>query len=173
MSRRIFISFSYTDQKVARGFNLLRWNKNVDFEFVGRHLLAPVDSSNEAYISQKIREQIDGTSVTVVLIGKDTHESTWVAKEIGWSLDKPKKNGILGILLDGAEKPPRDSPVGRALYEANADIIKWEPENFSEAVEKAALAAGRAETLESGGGGGGAGGEGARGAGGGGCTPRP
>lgn len=166
MSRRIFISFSYTDRKIAQGFNLLRYNKNVDFEFVGRHLLSPVDSTNEAYISQKIREQIDGTSVTVVLIGKDTHESTWVAREIDWSLDKSKKNGVLGVLLEGAAEPPLDSPVGQALHDAQADIIKWAPHTFAEEIERAALAAGRAETLEGGGGG-------AGGGGGGGCGPRP
>ena len=42
MARRIFISYQHDDQMKAKGFNLLRWNKNVPTEFVGRHLLDPV-----------------------------------------------------------------------------------------------------------------------------------
>ena len=53
MARRIFISFQYDDQMKAKGFNLLRWNKNIPVEFVGRHLLDPVDSNNWNYISRK------------------------------------------------------------------------------------------------------------------------
>ena len=73
MARRIFISYQHDDRMKAKGFNLLRWNRNVETEFVGRHLLDPVKSSDPAYISKKIREQLKGTSVTVVLIG----DSTW------------------------------------------------------------------------------------------------
>jgi hypothetical protein len=75
MPRRIFISFQYEDQMRAKGFNLLRWNRNVDIEFVGRHLLDPVNSTNETYVRQCIREQLTGTSVTVVLLGRNTHDS--------------------------------------------------------------------------------------------------
>ena len=77
-TRRIFISYQHEDEMKAKGFNLLRWNKNVDIEFVGRHLLSPVDSGNRDYITRKIKEQLHGTSVTVVLIGSKTHESDWV-----------------------------------------------------------------------------------------------
>src|SRR4051812_37305715 len=101
MARRIFISFAYEDRMKAKGFNLLRWNTNVDVQFVGRHLLDPVASTNRAYISRKVKEQLKSTSVTIVLIGKETAKSTWVADEIAWSLNKG--NGILGIrLYDGA-----------------------------------------------------------------------
>jgi len=79
VSRRIFISYQHDDQMKAKGFHLLQWNKNVQLDVVGRHLLDPVDSSNESYISEKIREQIRGTSVTVVLIGENTADSDWIA----------------------------------------------------------------------------------------------
>src|SRR5437763_14620626 len=99
MARRIFISFQYADQMKAKGFHLLRWNKNVEsFDCVGRHLLDPVDSTNKTYIAAKVREQLKGTSVTVVLIGKETAQSDWVADEIDWSLEKG--NGVVGICLE-------------------------------------------------------------------------
>jgi hypothetical protein len=148
LARRIFISTSYTDQAQARGFALLQWNRNVDFEFVGRHLLDPVDSANEDYIKSKIREQLNGTSVTVVLIGDETDRSDWVAWEIQESLNKSKPNGVLGILLRGHDTPPDPgSPVGRAIEEAGGEVIPWRPHLFGEAVERAAAAAGRIQAI--------------------------
>lgn len=114
----------------AKGFNLLRWNKNVDFECVGRHLLDPVDSKNEKYIRGQIREQLSGTSVTVVLIGKDTANSDWVTDEVKWSLEKG--NGVVGIRLEPNVTTP-DS-----LSECGAEVIDWDPHSFQSAIERAA-----------------------------------
>src|SRR5947209_9767408 len=103
--RRVFISYQHQDQMKAKGFNLMRYNENLDLDFVGRHLLDPVNSTNADYISRMIREQITGSSATVVLIGKDTADSDWVAQEIQWSLEKG--NGIVGVKLDpDAAIPP-------------------------------------------------------------------
>src|SRR3954451_12062085 len=81
LSRRVFISYQHRDHGKASGFNLLRWNRNVDLEVSARHLLSPVDSRDPDYISRKIREQIHGTSVTVVLVGRDTADSDWIRNE--------------------------------------------------------------------------------------------
>ncbi len=147
MARRIFISYQHDDQMKAKGFNLLRWNKNVDFEFVGRHLLDPLDSSNEDYIKSKISELLKGTSVTVVLIGKETHDSDWVTWEIEKSLDKDSPNGILGIRAQGDAPLPDDSPVGKALRDAGAEVINWDPSTFQSAIERAAKTAGRVRAI--------------------------
>src|SRR5260370_39076557 len=77
MPRRIFISYQHADQLTAKGFNLMRYNEHLDLEFVGRHLLDPVKSNDPDYIGRKIREQITGSSVTVVLIGDETADSEW------------------------------------------------------------------------------------------------
>ena len=117
----------------AKGFNLLRWNKNVPVEFVGRHLLDPVDSTNWDYISRKIREQLTGTSVTVVLIGDTTWQSDAVAYEVQQSLKKGTPNGILGIRLhDGVQIPD-------SLRDCGAEIIDWKPDEFEGAIDRAAL----------------------------------
>lgn len=129
MARRLFISCHYADRDRAKGFNLLRWNKNVDIDFVGRHLLDPVDSTNSAYIAQKVREQLKGTSATVVLIGKGTADRTWVDDEIRWSLEKG--NGILGIRLE----PGVEIPSG--LSECGAEVIDWDPHKFADAIDRA------------------------------------
>lgn len=146
MGRRIFISYQHEDQMKGKGFNLLRWNKNVDFEFVGRHLLDPLDSKNEDYITQKVKEQLTGTSVTVVLLGHKTEGSKWVQWEIEQSV--AKKNGILAIKLsDDVPNPSKESPVGKALYDAGAEIIGWDVTQFEAAIERAFRAAGRAESI--------------------------
>lgn len=139
MARRIFISCSYEDQMKAKGFNLLRWNKNVELDCVGRHLLDPVDSTNEQYISSKIKEQLNGTSVTVVLIGKDTANSGWVAKEVQWSLEKG--NGVLGIRLEP------DVAVPQALVECGAEVIGWDAHAFQDAIERCADSVSRTSSI--------------------------
>lgn len=148
MARKIFISYQHKDQMKAKGFNLLKWNKNVDLEFVGKHLLDPVDSTNEEYIKSKVLEQLKGTSVTVVLIGKETHDSDWVKWEIEKSLDKEKPNGILAICLGKDVPLPKDSPVGKVLSDCGAEVIGWEPHEFSDAIERAANAAGRITAIK-------------------------
>ncbi len=147
MARRIFISHQHEDRMQAKGFNLLQWNPNVDLDFVGRHLLDPVDSSNTEYIKRKIMEQLSGTSVTVVLIGNKTGDSNWVLWEIEQSLSKNNPNGILGILLKGATPPAPDSPVGKALHAAGAEIIEWQPHEFNAAIERAAKATNRIQQI--------------------------
>ncbi len=146
--RNIFISYQHKDQMKAKGFHLLRWAKNVDVDFVGRHLLDPVKSNNKQYVDTKIREQIKGSSVTVVLIGKDTKKSEYQPFEIEQSLAKDKPNGILGIKLDKSVNLPKDSAVGQLLHDAGAEIIDWDPNKFGEAIERAAIAAGRAAKIK-------------------------
>jgi MTH538 TIR-like domain (DUF1863) len=148
MARRVFISYQHSDQMKAKGFNLMSYAENVDVEFVGRHLLDPVDSTSQDYVREKIREQLTGTSVTVVLIGDHTADSDWVDWEIEQSLNKG--NGVLGIRLD------KDAQIPETLDGCGAEILNWyEPEDvreFADAIDRAALASRRAPLLTSAGG---------------------
>ena len=92
MTRRVFISYQHADQMKARGLNLMTYNKNVNVDFAGRHLLDPVNSQDPDYVSRKIKEQIKGSSATIVLIGKNTADSAWVDKEIQWSEEEGKRD---------------------------------------------------------------------------------
>lgn len=144
--RRIFVSYQHRDHSKAHGFNLLQWNKNVELEVSTRHLLTTVDSENKPYITSKIKEQMNGTSVTVVLIGRDTHKSDWVADEIRWSQEKG--NGLLGICLENGVTVPE------GLEACGAEVIGWDVHEFGNAIERAALAAGRGPTIAASAGGG-------------------
>ena len=141
MPRRIFISYEGEDRNRAKGFNLLRWNKNVDIEFVGRHLLDPVHSKDPEYIERKIKELQSGSSVIVVLIGQHTAESSWVEREVRWALEKDSPCGVLGIRLDS------DAPIPSILNDCGAEIIDWKPSKFADAIERAAIQAGPIRAL--------------------------
>ncbi|HBB96888.1 MAG TPA: hypothetical protein DC054_16030 [Blastocatellia bacterium] len=147
MKRRIFISYQHLDRMKAKGFNLLKHNKNVDVDFVGRHLLDPVNSTNEQYIKSRIKEMMHGTSVTVVLVGRETCDSQWVQWEIDQSLAKDHPNGIMAIRLEDA-RLPESCPVSDALRDAGAEIIDWDAHTFADAIERAAVAAGRVPTIK-------------------------
>lgn len=149
--RRVFISTRYKDKEQARGFTLLPWADNVDVDFVGRHLLSPVDSADDSYIRRKVREQMGGTSVTAVLLGGDTQNSDWVAWEIEESLKRDNPNGIVAIKLKDSDVTiDPTSPVGEKLQEAGAEILEWDPEQFAPAIERAATAGRRASTIRAG-----------------------
>lgn len=143
MTRRVFISYQHADQMKAKGLNLMTHNSNVDVDFTGRHLLDPVKSSDPDYIGKKIREQIDGSSATIVLIGSETADSDWVEKEIQWSRDDDK--GIIGIRIDPNARIPN------ALVDAGAEILNWyKPEDvqaFNAAIERAIKGTKRAKNM--------------------------
>lgn len=135
MEQRVFISFQNEDRAEANGFNLLHWEKKVDIEFVGRHLLDPVNDKNETYIRSKITEKLKGTSVTVVLIGDKTYDSKWVQWEIEQSLEKG--NAIIAIRLNDNAPLPDESPVGHALRNAGAETVSWNTHAIIYAIERA------------------------------------
>jgi len=145
MARRVFLSYQHRDHGRAKGFNLLRYAPNLNLDYSVRHLLSPVDSTRDVYVGSQIREQMRGTSVTVVLIGRDTASSAWVAKEIAWSLAKQPANGLVGITIDPGATVPA------TLQSYGAEIIDWSKPadvgGFEAAIERAALRAGRGDRI--------------------------
>jgi hypothetical protein len=143
MTRRVFISYQHADLMKARGLNLMTHNKNVNVDFTGRHLLSPVNSHNPDYISRKIKEKINGSSATIVLIGAQTSDSKWVEKEIEWSREQGK--GIIGIRIDP------DVSIPDSLTEYGAEILDWfRPEDvqqFDDAIERSIAATVRARNM--------------------------
>jgi len=141
--RRVFLSYQHRDQMRAKGFNLMSYNKNLKLDLSVRHLLDPVNSSNQGYISSKIKEQLRNTSATIVLVGKDTAKSDWVTREIGWS--REKGNALVGIRID------EDADIPAGLTDAGAEILDWNNPSdwaqFGPAVERALLATRRGKDM--------------------------
>lgn len=97
MARRVFFSFEYEhdvwramvvrNSWVAQGREAAGFQDAADFEAVERQ--------GDAGIKRWIRNQLYGTSVTVVLVGSNTCSSRWVRYEIKQS--EERGNGLLGI----------------------------------------------------------------------------
>jgi hypothetical protein len=146
MARRVFFSFKYEDVSramvvrnswVTQGKEAAGFIDAADFE--------KLKKKGDAAIQAWIDDQLDGTSVTVVLVGEDTCASRWVQYEIEQS--EELGHGLLGIDvskikdLDGAtsERCGR-IPEGYEFYLWNKDDGY---NNMGDWIEEAAKAAGK------------------------------
>lgn len=104
MARRVFFSFHY-ERDVWRS-NVVRnsWVAKPDREvagFIDSAEFEALKRQGEEVIKRWINKQLEGTSVTVVLIGTETYKREWVRYEIIKSFDKG--NGQLGIYIHNIE----------------------------------------------------------------------
>ncbi len=147
MARRVFFSFEYQhdvsramvvrNSWVTQGKEAAGFVDAAEFEEVKR--------GGDADIKRWIRNQLQETSVTVVLVGSQTCSSRYVKYEIEQSI--VKGNGLLGIDiskikdLDGhTSKRCGEIPQGYKFYLWNRD---GGYENMGDWIEKAARDAGR------------------------------
>lgn len=97
--RRVFFSFDWDDVWRA---NQVRnsWVTKGGYEQAGFADAAEIEElkkSTSDKIKRWIDEQLNGTSVTCVLIGEQTADSRWVNYEIQESIEK--RNGLLGVYI--------------------------------------------------------------------------
>ena len=100
MARHAFFSFKYKDVSramvvrnswVTQGKEASGFIDAADFEEVKR--------KGDTAIKNWIDKQLEGTSVTVVLVGEKTCNSRWVKYEIKKSIERG--NGLLGTHVTG------------------------------------------------------------------------
>jgi hypothetical protein len=147
MARRVFFSFEYSDD-VTRAMVVRNSWVTVGREaagFVDAAEFEKVASQGDAAIRRWIDKQLEGTSVTVVLVGAKTCQSKWVAYEIEQS--KQRGNGLLGIDISKIKNFSQQTsercgklPVGYPFYLWNNDNGQA---NLGSWIEQAARAAGR------------------------------
>ncbi len=146
MARKVFFSFEYKDVSramvvrnswVAQGREAAGFIDAADFERVKRQ--------GDTAIKNWIDNQLKGTSVTVVLVGKETCASRWVKYEIEKSIEIG--NGLLGIdvskvkdLQGNTTERCGQIPKGYSFYLWNKNNGY---ENMGGWIEKAAREAGR------------------------------
>jgi len=100
MVRRVFFSFHY-EMDVWRA-NVVRnsWVTKPDREaagFIDASEFEEIKRQGEKAVKQWIDNQLEGTSVTVVLIGTETYLRDWVRYEIVKSFDRG--NALLGVYI--------------------------------------------------------------------------
>jgi len=164
MARRVFFSFHYERDSVragqVRNSNVIK-NKFIETsDFIDAVKWEDVKRGGDPAIKRWIENQLNGTSVTVVLIGAKTAGRKWVKYEIDESLKK--SNGLLGIyihkcpLFNGSTDTKGENPFDNLYFDRNgrkeylSKIYKtydWIDdngrENLGDWIEKAAKAAGK------------------------------
>lgn len=146
MARKVFFSFKYEDVSrsmivrnswVAKGKEAVGFIDKADFEAVKK--------KGDKAIKEWIDKQLEGTSVTVVLVGEETCDSRWVKYEIDKSIERG--NGLIGIdiskikdLQGKTSERCGKIPKGYTFYLWNNDDGY---NNMGDWIEKAAKDAGR------------------------------
>ena len=96
MARRVFFSFKYKDVSramVVRNSWVTQGRESAGF--VDKAEFERIKKRGDPAIRNWIDKQLEGTSVTVVLVGAMTCTSRWVKYEIDQS--KKRGNGLLGV----------------------------------------------------------------------------
>ena len=101
MARHVFFSFHYDRDSVrvaqVRNSNVVAgYDKNPFYDKAGWE---SIKRQGDQAVKNWIDNQIQGTSVTVVLIGAETASRKWVQYEIIKTCER--KNGLIGIYIDG------------------------------------------------------------------------
>lgn len=106
MARRVFFSFHY-GRDVRRVVQIRNsWVVRAGNEtqpFVDKAEWESIKRTGSQAIERWIDRQLDGTSVTVVLIGSETYDREWVRHEIKRSHELG--NGMLGIYIHNVKDP--------------------------------------------------------------------
>lgn len=136
MARRAFFSFHY-ERDVWRAGQVRNSWVTKDREAAGFWDAASweeVKKKGEEEVKKWIRKQLEGTSVTVVLIGAETSSREYVKYELEQSWGKG--NGILGIYIhqmkdkDGKTDTKGSNTFG-PIFTSNNDDKKYFFERFS------------------------------------------
>lgn len=141
MARKVFFSFHY--QRDLWRVNVVRNSGAIEgFSAAGFHdasLWEETKWKGDVAVKRLIGSALEGTSVTVVLIGAETAHRKYVSYEVEQSI--ARQNGILGIRInnikdkDGCTDPA--GPVPAALIATGAPIYTWEYGRLGEWVEEA------------------------------------
>jgi hypothetical protein len=153
MVRRVYFSFHYEDD-VWRA-NQVRncWITKPDRESAGFHDAAEFEAvkrQGDEAVRRWIETNLEGTSVTVVLVGENTCNRRWVQYEVQKSLERGNAVVFVKIhnLKDQNGNTCQEGPLDFGLIDVSeCPIYDWQDDNgydnFGDWVEANALAAGR------------------------------
>ncbi len=147
MVRQVFFSFEYKHDvlraNVVRKSGLTQ--DRDDAGFVDAAEFEKIEKRGKEAIKKWIREQLYGTSVTVVLVGSHTCDSYYVDYEIEQS--KARGNGLLGIDISEIKDPKKGRSRCCGIIPAGYPFYSWFGDdgykNMGDWIEKAAKDAGR------------------------------
>lgn len=144
MATNVFVSFDHDDQQQVAGFKLLKNNPNHPLDFQdhslkdavrdrsGKPIAYPPNDPRSKPVRDAIIKKFDRASKLVVLIGDNTHQSSWVDWEINTFYDIKKEisgentwKRIRGMMLKGSDT----AAIPSALYNGRStQWLAWNPE---------------------------------------------
>lgn len=147
MARKVFFSFKYKPDvfraMVVRNSWVTQGKEAAGF--VDAAEFEKLKKQGDAAIRRWINDQLDGTSVTVVLVGSLTCSSRWVKYEIEKS--EERDNGLLGIDISKIKNVNGKTSVRCGKIPKGYPFYLWNKnngyKNMGDWIEAAAKAAGR------------------------------
>lgn len=146
MARRVFFSFKYKD--VSRAMivrNSWVTQGKVAAGFVDKAEFESIKQQGDRAIQNWIDRQLEGTSVTVVLVGEKTCASRWVKYEIAKSIERG--NGLLGVDISKIKDLQGNTSERCGKIPKDYNFYLWNNDegykNLGGWIEKAARDAGR------------------------------
>jgi MTH538 TIR-like domain (DUF1863) len=146
MARRVFFSFKYED--VSRAMvvrNSWVTQGKIASGFIDAADFEDLEQEGDAAIEAWIDGQLDGTSVTVVLVGAETCGSKWVKYEIDRS--KELGHGLLGIDISKIKDLDGNTSDRCGTLPSGYEFYLWNNDdgynNMGDWIEAAASAAGK------------------------------
>jgi len=146
MARRVFFSFKYKDVSramVVRNSWVTQGKESAGF--VDAAEFEKLEKEGDKAIKNWIDNQLNGTSVTVVLVGEKTCSSKWVKYEIEKSIEIG--NGLLGIDISKIKDLQGNTSERCGKIPTGYDFYLWNNDdgynNMGKWIEKAAKDAGR------------------------------
>ena len=144
MARKVYFSFHFQrdswrvsqvrNSNVVRGYDKTPFYDKAEWE--------KLKKQGDAAVRRWIDGQMKGTSVTVVLIGKETASRRWVKYEIEQSVDLGK--GLIGVHISGIrnQNGHAEDKLGPNPLPSDCPVYLWNknsgPENLGKWIEDAA-----------------------------------
>ena len=128
MAKRVYFAFTYQDVVDFRANVVRKHNFAEGVESAGYYdhsIWEDAKNTNPAVLKRLINDELENTSVTVVLIGSDTWARRWVRYEIFKSIQRG--NRVLGIHInsikgkDEKTKPLGPNPFNNLAFEFSQD----------------------------------------------------
>lgn len=123
----IFISHSWDHSDDFRSLHTLLQNRGYfvynSYE-VPKH--SPINSINEYYIKQKLRERIKSSNIVLALAGIYASHSEWMEWEIKTA--KELEIPIVGIIPRGQER------ISQVVYSNSIADVRWNTESIVNAI---------------------------------------
>ena len=85
------------DKKQVDGVRLLSWSNSHPLEFYDESVRIAYKSDDAYYIKSNIKQKIERASITLCLLGSNTHQSEWVDWELETSIACGNKIVLMGL----------------------------------------------------------------------------